>query len=281
MSSVSRAVPKVLLAVIVASLLPLSLTGCTRYRVRREMHDGNAAYKAEQYEKAIRHYESVVKMAPSRDDAWLNMAYSYRAMYRPGSEHPKDVAYADKGIEAFRKYMQLRPDDDGARQYYLEFCQSALRYDNAIALFEEDLRKKPNDPQKIRALASLYLKKKDVEGAMKLWRRWTQVDPQNPESYYTIGVASFDRSYKSQFLSADERRAIIKEGMEALGKALEIRPDYFDALAYMNLLYRERAKLLASEGDLVAAQEDIATADRYQKKALDVRRAQIKAEKAG
>ncbi len=40
--------------------------------------------------------------------------------------------------------------------------------------------------------------------------------------------------------------------MEALNKAIEIKPDYFEAISYINLLYREKAKI---ETDPVKKQE--------------------------
>ena len=54
---------------------------------------------------------------------------------------------------------------------------------------------------------------------------------------------------------------MIDEGTESLKKAIELRPDYDDAMAYLNLLYRrkadavdsadQRAELLKQADDLV------------------------------
>lgn len=38
-----------------------------------------------------------------------------------------------------------------------------------------------------------------------------------------------------------EYRSIIDEGIESLKHAIEVRPDYDDAMAYLNLLYRRKA----------------------------------------
>src|SRR5262249_3283991 len=122
----------------------------------------------------------------------------------------------------------------------------------------------------------------DVDKAMEWWTKWTSAEPQNPEAWYTIGVACWERSYKNQYLASDERRKVISQGIDALGKALQIKPEYFDALSYMNLIYREKAKLEKNEGNEALSTEDTDTADKYLKKALEVRNRQIKAEaKAG
>ena len=52
---------------------------------------------------------------------------------------------------------------------------------------------------------------------------------------------------------------------------MTLKPDYFEAMAYYNLLYREKAKL---EIDPVKAQEWIAKAEEWTKKAIAVRDAQ-------
>ena len=63
----------------------------------------------------------------------------------------------------------------------------------------------------------------------------------------------------------------IEEGIESLNKAIELRPDYDDAMAYMNLMYREKADL---EGDdPVTRKEDLKTADEWVDKTLAVKKA--------
>ena len=61
--------------------------------------------------------------------------------------------------------------------------------------------------------------------------------------------------------------------MEAVDKALELRPDYFEALTYKNLLLRQQARL---EKNPAKQQELIRQADELQKKAMDVRNVQTK-----
>jgi hypothetical protein len=81
---------------------------------------------------------------------------------------------------------------------------------------------------------------------------------------------------------APEERATtqsnIDEGLTALGKALEIRPDYFDAMEYQNLLWREKAKF---EKDETKKAELNRQANQVAQKALALRlKAQEEAAKA-
>jgi hypothetical protein len=62
---------------------------------------------------------------------------------------------------------------------------------------------------------------------------------------------------------------MINAGIADLNRALDIDPNYDDAMAYLNLLYRERADLAATPEDYKA---DIAQADSWMQKTLDTRK---------
>ena len=66
----------------------------------------------------------------------------------------------------------------------------------------------------------------------------------------------------------------IESGIASLNRALEIDKEYDDAMAYLNLMYRERADLAdTSEG----YKKDVDLADEWMNKALDTRK--LKAER--
>ena len=67
----------------------------------------------------------------------------------------------------------------------------------------------------------------------------------------------------------------IQDGITALNKALQLRPDYDDAMAYMNLLYREKADLECT--DPAARAADLKTADDWVDKTMAIKK--LKAEK--
>jgi tetratricopeptide (TPR) repeat protein len=67
---------------------------------------------------------------------------------------------------------------------------------------------------------------------------------------------------------------MIEDGIKNLKKALEIDPEYDDAMAYLNLLYRERADLQENVADY---KKDIEEADNWINKTLETRK--VKAER--
>jgi len=68
----------------------------------------------------------------------------------------------------------------------------------------------------------------------------------------------------------------IQEGIDSLNKAIQLRPDYDDAMAYLNLMYREKGDVECD--DLAARAEDLKTADHWVDETLRVKKA--KAEQA-
>ncbi len=84
---------------------------------------------------------------------------------------------------------------------------------------------------------------------------------------------------KDQKKACDELQtknsANIQDGIDVLNKALQLRPDYDDAMAYMNLMYREKADLECD--DPAARAADLKTADEWVDKTMATKKA--KAEK--
>jgi hypothetical protein len=67
----------------------------------------------------------------------------------------------------------------------------------------------------------------------------------------------------------EEQLTLVNEGLEYLDKALALNSDYEDAMAYKNLLYREKARLTENEGEKTQL---IAQADEWFNKALETRK---------
>jgi hypothetical protein len=59
----------------------------------------------------------------------------------------------------------------------------------------------------------------------------------------------------------DRNQGGIQEGMDMLTEALRLRPDYDDAMAYINLMYRERADVQC--GDSESNRADLKNADKW------------------
>jgi tetratricopeptide (TPR) repeat protein len=260
--------------------------GCQGLKERALLKKGNELYTAQKYEEAIAQYEQLTTLDPKSWDGNYLTAVSYLALYHPGSEHPKDKAYAEKGIAAFERTLELTPPNPDAREktekFYLSFLNSTGDKDKAIAYLEKQLASRPKDLALINQIATLYAKKGDFTNALKYFEQRATLDPNNKETWYTLGVNCWSRSYNGGVaVSQEEREQVVDKGIMALEKALAIDPNYFDALSYINLIYREKAKALATVGKNAEAGQAYAKADEYQKQAIDLRKSQAAKAKSG
>lgn len=256
-------------------LVLLVATGCSSLQERLALSAGNRLYKSQKYEEAVREYEKILKVNPDDWDGNYMVAVSYLALYHPGSTHAKDLEFAAKAVEAFERVLQLKAPDDATRDkvrgYYVGLLQQSDQMDKAAAYYDQLIAEDPNSLDLLAQAAQLAGKRGDFAKALELYQKRADIDPTNKEGWYTLGVLCWERSYKGGTLvSNEERDQIVQRGVEALGKALAIDPEYMSALAYTNLLYREKAKVLLEAGDLPGAQAAVSQADQYQQKALAI-----------
>jgi tetratricopeptide (TPR) repeat protein len=254
--------------VTLAGLVVLFGTGCDKLKSRDRLNKGVQAYKNAKYQEAIDNFKTAIALDPTNPNARLYLATAYMTQWIPGAESPENNQLAD---EAKREFLEV-------------------------------LSKDPNDKVALASLASLsYNQSGSLQGDAKNAkldeaRDWNlkliQADPQNKEAYYSIGVISWSRWYpalgkaraelgmkpedpgpikdkkvreslKAQF------SGVIEEGIQSLSKAIEIDPEYDDAMAYLNLLIRERADLAETAEQYKA---EVQVADDWVQKALDTKK---------
>ncbi len=192
-------------------------------------------------------------------------------LYQPGSKHPKDLEFAQKAIDHLKTYVAAYPDDKKVLEYLVSMYLNTERYDDAINFYQNELLKRdPKDSKAMQSVAMLYFKKGDFDNGVLWLKKRLEVEGTNPEVYYLIGVQAWDRSYNFPDLDPVLRAKIVEDGLASLNKAVELKPDYFEAISYINLLYREKAKM---EQDPVKKQEYIDTANKYLQQALEMRKA--------
>lgn len=253
--------------------------GCGELKTRLTLNKANELYTAQKYEEAIQEYQKILAYDADNWMANYLIAMSYVALYRPGSTHEKDVRYSKSGISQLEKLLKLTPpskeEGEKIESYYLSMLTAAGDNAKAIEYLEGKFSKSPQDAVLAAKIGDLALKSGDVEKALLYLQKRADLQPDNKEAWYTIGVACWARSYHGGVMvSNEERNQLIENGMRALDKALAIDPEYFDALSYTNLLYRERMKALVAEGKNAEAQEAYLKAEEYLKKAIEVRKKQ-------
>lgn len=258
-------------------LLFLGAAGCDKFKSKQLIREGNAYFKEQLYEDALKKYEQAQALDPDEVRLDKFVAMGNMALYNPGSTHPKDVAALEKSIEHFKKYLAARPEDEKAAKFLVTTYMNAQKYDDAIAYFKDFIGNHPKDSQAVQTVAMLYAKKGDYENSIEWQKKRAVLEPTNADVFYTMGVTAWDKSYNApgadispeHGLTPEKRKEILDFGMASLDKAIEINPDYFEAMLYKNLMYRQYARI---EGDPAKVAELTAKATEWQTKALEVRK---------
>jgi tetratricopeptide (TPR) repeat protein len=234
--------------VIIAILAAIPASGCgfiTKLRARDALNKGVKAFVDQNYEEAAKLFEESIQLDPQFSVARSYLATTYASQFVPGSPDESSTKNAQKAIETFESIVQMEPNNSNA----------------------------------MLSIASLYYQLKDSEKSKEWCRKIQSVDPQNAESLYRIAVIDYDDSVAKtglqgenvEFLTNEDKEKTLRdidEGLKAIDQAVTIRADYFDAMDYQNLLWREKAKF---EKDKVKKSEIIRQADLVAQKALAVR----------
>jgi len=253
--------------VLVIFLFTLSLYSQTT--ASAELNLGAEAYRSARFEEAAYHFEKAVELAPDNVIAHLYLATTYAANFIPGVDLPDNLHSAELAI----RHYQIVLDSDTSRG---------------------------NKVNSAKGIANLYFNTKKFDEAKKYNLIVSDFDPEDPDPYYSIGVIDWTLTYqprmaeraklgleppdalnprnKDQKKACDQLKAknaaFILEGIDSLKKAIELRPDYDDAMAYLNLMYREKADVECD--DLVARDADFKTADEWVDKTIAVKKAKAK-----
>ncbi len=236
---------KLVVAVTLLALLPLA--GCGKLLARDELNKGVRAYKAGAFDTATQHFLKAIEYDPELLNARLYLATAYANQCTPGAPSEENKQKCTAAIDGFKEVLNRDPKNIIALSYL-----ASIHYGlgGAAGNEEETL--------------------KEFEESKTYRRRLIEADPQNPEHYYSIGVLNWALAYrhnqelrrklnnlaadrpfpareKAQF--AEQNSALINEGLDMLLKALEINPKYLNAIAYANLMYRQKADIAETEAE--------------------------------
>ena len=250
------------------SLSLLSLVSCQKVQARMQIREANEAYGKEDYATALKHYQRAREIdSTSFPDLDRMIGYSLIGLYVPEDKSAANVKNADGAMVELRKYLKKRPEDRIAREALINLYLNADRITDAINYFRDWLKTHPADIEAVRSIATLYAKQGNFQESLNWYEKITLLDSKNPEAFYTYGVVCYEKVAKNPPQDVAERLAIIERGKEALTRATGMRKDYFEAMVYLQLLYRQQAPL---ETDPVKQQQLIADADRIRNEAIAI-----------
>jgi tetratricopeptide (TPR) repeat protein len=243
---------------LVAAIAPLVVAGgCDKLRARDKLNKGVEAYKAGQYDAAIDDFRSARELDPNLTNAQIYLATAYASQYIPGAPSPENIRNGDEALKEYKVILDQDPNNISAI--------------DGVGSILYNMAGTPYDPARLQESKTYH-------------QKHIQLDPSAPEPYYWLGVIDWTLAYHANRDAREEYNktakktlkendplpakqtadlaaqngTIVDEGMTGLKKAMELKPDYDDAMAYLNLLYRQKADLETSPD---ARTEDLKQAD--------------------
>jgi tetratricopeptide (TPR) repeat protein len=257
-----------LLVVFAAALVILSSTGCNKLKARDHLNKGVQAYKSSKFEQAIDHFQQAVSLDPTLVNARLYLATAYTQQYIPGVDTPDNNHYAEEAIDTYKQVLQVDPKNINSIKGIAYLDWQMKKFDQSKAFDKRASEVDPNDPEPYYSIAVID---------------WTQTYVPRQEERAKLGMKPEDslptKDKKVCAEMKEKNSADVQEGIDNLNKALQLRPDYDDAMAYMNLMYRERADIDCD--DPAAHNADLKTADEWVDKTMATKKAKAEKQPAG
>jgi len=238
--------------------------GCSKLKARDQLNKGVVAFRNAQFQPAILYFKHAVALDPTMLNARLYLATAIAQQYVPGGDSPDNAKIADQAIAAFNDVLKMDPGNTTA----------------------------------IASIAQIYYNMKDFDKAKEYQQHRIQLEPNNPEPYYWVGVLDwgicFPRTQtlrkdlkidapkdpahpdvlpnipeKSRKPLAEQNGPLVEEGIKALMKGIELKPNDSDTMVYLNLMYRQKAEI---DPDAETREADVKQAGDWVEKALAVRK---------
>jgi hypothetical protein len=236
-------------------ILVAGVSGCNKLKARDLLNKGVAAFKNGQYDAAIEDFKQAKDLDPGLMNARLYLATAYASQYIPGAPSDQNMRLGTQAVNEFKEVLQIDPNN-----------MSAI---DGVGSIIFQMAGTPYDPKKFEESKSFHQKHIDLK-------------PTDPEPYYWIGVidwtlafrangearAAYNRDHiNKQIKDTDplppavrteytaKYSPLVEEGIADLQKAIQIRTDYDDAMAYLNLLYRRKADMVESADERASLQK--------------------------
>jgi tetratricopeptide (TPR) repeat protein len=183
---------------------------------------------------------------------------------------PDKLADPTQAEPVVKRMIELAPNEPTNYFQLAKIYEDSGEYQLAEETYLKGRDARPNDPTVYGTVAAYYNRQGDFEKLVENLKKRIELEPQNPEAHYTLATYQWDKANRDFRLSDAEKRRIILEGLQAVDKALEIKPDYVEAMTYKGLLLRTQALV---EKDPKKQQELIREGTQLGDKANEMRKA--------
>ncbi len=275
-----------------------------KLKAKKAYKEANMLYQQQDYKRASEKYEEVVTNDDTLMGVYFFLGNSYDNLYKPSRKgEAQNDTFLNKAVEAYKKGVQVEQDKTlktRCLQYLVaaygpdklndpsqaepllnemikidpkepaNYVMLARMYEDAgqFDLAEQTLVRakdaNPTDSNVYQQLASYYNRQGEFDKTMAALNEGAAKEPNNPVGFYTIAAYYWEKAYRDFRLKKEEKLNYIDLGLQAADKALQLQPDYLDAIKSKELLLRAEALNVADQAKIQQLLKDAGTlSDKY------------------
>lgn len=253
----ARPFPRILACAAVVFLVA-GVSGCNKLKARDDLNKGVGAFKNGQYDTAIEFFKQARDLDPGLMNARLYLATAYASQYIPGAPSDANMKLGSQAIAEFKDVLGIDSNNlsaiDGIGSMLFQMAGTpydAKKFEESKTYHQKHIELKPNDPEPYYWVGVIdwtlaFRANNEIRADYNKNNIKKQVKDTDPLP------ASLRGDYVAKY------GTLVDEGIADLQKAIQLRPDYDDAMAYLNLLFRRKADMVeaADERDNYLKQAD-------------------------
>jgi tetratricopeptide (TPR) repeat protein len=187
--------------------------------------------------KAVQNYQTAVEKLDANDPVQgkiKSLALQY-LMAAYGQDKLDDPVKAEPVII---RLIQLEPGEPAYYYQLAKLYEDAGESEAAEKVYVAAKDAKPTDVNTYIQLAGYYNRQGNFPKAIDAFEQRAQKDPNNPEGFYTVATQYWDQAYRGVGVREADKKDYVQKGLVAIDHAIQLKPDYVEALVYKNLLLR-------------------------------------------
>jgi len=232
----------------IAALTTLG-SGCEYARkviAKDKLNQGAIEYNKGNFKHAQEFFKDASDFDPSNSITWLYLGATMVRDYKKEIDDGKKKELANQALDVYKKALSLANDN-------CTVIDNALSY---MAVIYDDIRDRDDWRKTMEERATNKCTKKDARAqafygiGVDYWKcSYDQTTRYQDRALFATQPFHYRKMDYSPEAMVDKQKAeaCVVKGFEFFEKALEIDPEYTEAMYYKGLLYRERQKMTKDE----------------------------------
>lgn len=193
-------------------------------------NEGVEAYNVENWDGAADYFYRAYDI--SKDFAAKDTTTLYNAAL--AAELGQDF---DKAYNWYKDLREMEYDDPFLYSSLSNIAMHKQDTANAKQYITDGRERYPDNLDLIFAEANIYIHTGDTQEAERVLDLAIQKDPENPGLHFAFGANYDQMSQDTIYFSEEEREFAFEEAVKAYERAIELEPEFFDAVYNLGALY--------------------------------------------